>query len=577
MNHIYRVITLNAFITLFFLNSVIAQNSVSIACGGPVAPVNMNYRYPLNMAVSLSGNYGELRNDHFHCGIDFRVGGVSGAPVFAAERGYVSRISVSPSGYGNALYITHPDGYVSVYGHLYCFNERIEKYVLGKQYENEEFRLDVTLTPDVFPVGKGEMIGKAGNTGSSGGPHLHFEIRDTSNVPLNVFERRFLTIVDKTPPVINGVEFFGYSKDTGVVKNYRIGADRGKDGVIKLPAESYIAVDAVDKQEGTNAKLAVNEYKVYLDTALIYWLKIGEVPFGHGKYINSLIEYALKNSSGKYMIKSYVEPGNMFKEKIRFKNGGLIILEDTLVHKVRVEVSDYLKNKSSKVYSVKRDDAVFAGAVKDTMQENFMAWYLPGFYSAGGLDVYIPPASLYNSIYFTADTAALRITEFSPVWKLHSPDIPLHFPAQVLVKCDIPDSLASKVMLARVGKEGRLYPAGGVYIAAEGGVRARISSFGDYTVAADIIPPGIIPSFADNAVLKGNNISFRIRDDLSGIKSYRVEIDGHWVLGELDGKTDRVTVPLRKARIKRGKKHYLQITVTDNSGNVSHLRRAFTW
>lgn len=561
---------LNALITLFSFVSY-AQAPVS----GPENKVN--YRYPLEVPMNLSGNYGELRSNHFHGGIDFRIGGVVGASIFATETGYISRISVSPSGYGNALYITHPNGYVSVYGHMLAFNDKIQSYVRDKQYESEAFRQDLVLDPGVFPVSKGEFIGKAGNSGSSGGPHLHFEIRDTANVPLNVFEHEFLTIRDNTPPVINRVAFFGYSKDTGVVSTYYIGQRTGTEGVVKLPPVSYIAVDAVDKQEGTTAKLAVNEYKVYLDTTLIYWLRIGDVPFEYDRYINSLMEYSLRQSAGKYMIKSYVEPGNMFCDRIQSVNDGLIVLRDSLPHKVKVEVLDHRQNRRAHIYTVQRDDAAFAGVCTDTLKANFMAWHLPGFYSTEGLEVRIPQAALYNSIYFRADTAASRLTPFAPVWRLHSPEVALHFPAEVSVKCNVPDSLASKALLVQVGKGGKLYPAGGNYDPVQKQIKTKISSLGEYTVALDMKAPVIICSIANNAVVKGNKITFIIRDELSGIKDYRVEIDGHWVLAELDGKTSRVTVPLQYARIKKGGKHNLTMTVTDNSGNIARLKRTFTW
>lgn len=560
---------LNAIVILSSFMPVAAQTpNVTTADG-------VNYRYPLNVTMSLSGNYGELRSNHFHGGIDFRVGGVVGATIFATERGYVSRISVSPTGYGNALYITHPNGYVSVYGHMLCFNDKIQKYVREKQYECESFIQNIEFTPDIFPIVKGEEIGKAGNTGSSGGPHLHFEIRDTSNLSLNVFKRGFLSIPDKTPPVINSVVFYGCSKDTGIVQSYYIGKQTA--GVIKLPEFSYIAIDAVDKQEGTAAKLAVNEYRVYLDTSLIYSLEIGEIPFERDRYINSVMEYDQRSSAGKYMIKSYVEPGNMFRDRIKHKNDGLIILKDTLPHKVTVEVLDYLKNKTVKSYIVKRDDILFAGISTDTLKCNFMAWYLPGFYNRDGLDIHIPQASLYNSIYFKADTAQCRVTKFSPLWNIHQPKVPLHFPMDISVKCTVPDSLASKVILAQVTNSGKLYSAGGNYDSVAGVVKAKLSSFGNYTVAVDIVPPKITPSIANNAIVKGDKITFIIKDELSGIKKYRVEIDGHWVLTEFDSKTNRLTLPLQYAKIKKGGKHNLVITITDNANNVSVVKRNFTW
>lgn len=532
-----------------------------------------DFKYPLNVPMSLSGNYGELRSNHFHGGVDFRVGGVVGAPILSTEDGYVSQISVSPSGYGNALYITHANGFVSVYGHMLCFTDKIQEYVREKQYATNEFRQTLTLTPDIFPVKKGDVIGKAGNTGSSGGPHLHFEIRDSANVPLNIFARKFFTIPDKTPPVITSVVFYGCSKDTGVVNSYHIGAP--VEGLIHLPELSYVTIDAIDKQEGTAAKLAVSEYKVYLDTTLIYALNIGEVPFEWGRYINSLMDYD-RRMAGKYMIKSYVEPGNMLKDRILYKNDGLIILKDSLKHKLKIEVLDYLKNKTVRNYTVIRDDKAAKVNPADTVKANFMAWYLPGLYSTNGLEVHIPQASLYSSIYFQVDTAQTRVTQYAPLWRVHRSIVPLHFPMEIRIQSNLADSLRSKAFITQVSSGGRLSYAGG-QCDSIGWVKTKVSSFGNYTVAMDITPPKITPSIANNAIVKGNKISFVIGDNLSGVNTYSVEIDGHWSLAELDGKSSRLTVPLQYAKIKKGGKHNLIITVIDNVGNKAVVKRSFTW
>ena len=252
-----------------------AQESAPAAGG-----VKMDFRYPLDVAMSLSGNYGELRSNHFHGGIDFRVGGVVGAPIYATESGYVSRITIGPSGYGNALYITHPNGYVTVYGHMHCFADEIAAFVREKQYEKESFRQDISLTPEQFPVKKGQFIGKAGNTGSSGGPHLHFEIRDENNTNTNAFARGYLNIPDNLPPIFNNILFYGFEHKDGVPESYYIGMP--SNGAIRLPEHSYICIDAVDKQQGTNAKLAVNEYKVFLDDDLIYHFTLGRTRMNAG-------------------------------------------------------------------------------------------------------------------------------------------------------------------------------------------------------------------------------------------------------------------------------------------------------
>lgn len=536
---------------------------------------SVNFRYPLDVPMSLSGDYGELRGNHFHSGIDFRVGGVSGAPIYAAERGYISKISVSPTGYGNALYITHPNGYVSVYGHLQKYADEIQKHVVAKQYEKESFRIDLEFTPEEFPVEKGQLVAYAGNTGSSGGPHLHFEIRNGENVPLSVLERDYVTAVDNMDPVLNRVDFYGYVNVFGAPRTFRVLRPRDANAAIAVPQYFYVAIDAIDKMEGTHAKLAVNEYKVYLDSDLVYHLTIGEVPFEESKYINSLIEYSRRFNERKSAIKTYVEPGNLLSYKIERKNDGILFLPDTLPHKVKIELLDYKKNRFSKTYTVKRGDSLYIDKIKARPQGTHMAWHMANVYERGGFRISIPPASLYRNIYFQLDSAESRITPFAPVWRVHTGEVPLHSGATIQIAYSGPDSLASKALIASCGANGRLYGIGGRY--ENGVVKAKISTFGNYTIALDQDAPEIIPNFKNGAVLRGNAVSFVIRDRLSGIGSYRVEIDGHWVLARFDAKTARLTVPLKEAKIKRGITHKLQITVVDNKGNQTVVKRNFKW
>lgn len=570
ISHFKRVMMLASVVTLSFFD-IFAQEPGDRVTGNPVT----EFIYPLDVTMSLSGNYGELRSNHFHAGIDFRVGGVVGAPIYATADGYVSRITVGPSGYGNALYIKHRNGYVSVYGHMHCFKDEIAEFVREKQYESESFRQDITLSPEQFPVRQGDFIGKAGNTGSSGGPHLHFEIRDENNQCTNAFARGYLSIPDNLPPTFRNVVFYGLERVNGVPESYYIGMPN--NGAIALPQHSYVCIDAYDRQEGTNAKLAVNEYKVWLDTTLLYHFTVGEVPSSMGRDINSLIEFKQKVVRGRTYVKSYVEPGNLLQDRIKGCNYGIISLQDTLKHKVRIEVKDIENNKSVKSYSVKRVDSLFTGKIPDTLQVNYGAWFLPNFYKIEGFKLYIPQGVLYNSINLSVDTLPNRITPFAPVWSVATNRIALRKAVSVTLGCNLPDSLIGKAFVAHVYKGGSLGYAGGKYDTLKREMRANVLSLGEFTVAVDLDAPEITPTIANNAVVKGNTIVFRLRDRLSGIKSYRVEIDGHWVLAEQDAKTRRIIIPLQHARIVKGKKHSLEFVAVDNCGNESRMKRVFTW
>ncbi len=571
INVLKRVMMLSSIVALFLFASA-PENVYAQESGNR----EMKFRYPLDVPMSLSGNYGELRSNHFHGGIDFRVGGVVGAPIHATEEGYISRVTVGPSGYGNAIYIQHPNGYLSVYGHMHCFKDELAEYVRERQYEQESFRQDISFTPEQFPVQKGDYIGKAGNSGSSGGPHLHWEVRDGKNNPTDPFLRGYLSIPDKLPPTFRSILFYGFEHVDGVAESYYIG--NPKEGVTLLPQHSYVCIDAVDKQEGTNAKLAVSEYKVWLDTTLVYHFTLGEVPSAWGRDINSLIEFKQKVVRGRTYVKSYVEPGNLLQDRIKSTNSGVITLSDTLKHKVKIEVRDIENNRATKSYTVKRVDSLFVGKLADSLERKDIAlWFLPNFHIADGLNLYIPKGSLYNSIYLNVDTLQNRVTPFAPVWNIATDRIALRRAVSVSLRCNLPDSLVSKAFLAHVYRNGKLGYAGGKYDTLKREMSANVLSLGSFTVGVDLVPPQITATLKDNAVVQGSSIVFRMRDNLSGIKDYKVEIDGHWVLAEHDAKTRRVIIPLQHARIKRGTKHTLVFEVEDNCGNVSTIKRRFTW
>ena len=204
-----------------------------------------------------------------------------------------------------------------------------------------------------------------------------------------------------------------------------------------------------------------------------------------------------------------------------------------------------------------------------------MAWYLANVYEDEGFKITLPPAVLYRSIYFTADTMEKRINGYSPVWRIHSPEVPLHNPATVYMEYEGPDSLASKALLASVRRDGKLSGAGGKVV--NGELVAKLHSFGIYTIAIDTEAPSVVPNFKNGAVLKRDRIAFTIKDKLSGINNYRVEIDGHWVLAEFDAKNARLAVPLGEAKIKKGTMHKLKISVADNKGNKKVSNYKFKW
>lgn len=537
------------------------------------------YRIPLDLPVSLSGSYGELRTTHFHAGIDLRVGGVSGASVFAAKSGYISRISVSPTGYGNSIYITHKDGMTTLYGHLHDFAPAIAKWVRERQYEMESF--SVNLYPDslIFPLNRGDFIGRAGNSGSSGGPHLHFEVRDTeTQIPLNPITEAGINVPDNIPPVINKVNFYSISNPFTLPKRELLASYTGEwPDVIPVSDTFYVAVASIDKQNNTSARLAVSHYKYYLNDSLIFSFIPDRVPFDQGRYINSVVEYSEKQLNGVSMIKSFVEPGGGLKQNIESAGSGLFVLTDDNEHNVKIEVIDEHNNLTRRLFKVKRgditqhslftDSAALAGGI-------VMPWFIPNRFESDGIRFMLPPGALYSSILFTAESITFN---GNPAWRVHNNSTPLHNPARIALNADhIPQHLTDKAVIAIINSNGTTSSLGGTF--KNGWVESSTGTFGNFTIIADTVPPKISATFKEGSNLAGRAyIRFTVTDDISGIYEYRVVIDDKWILTAYDPKNRRLETELKSDKISRGKRHKIVLTVSDRKGNTNTFKSSFIW
>ena len=519
---------------------------------------------PLDVPMSFAGNYGELRHDHFHGGVDWRVGGKVGDPVHAVKSGYVSRVSVSPWGYGNGLYITHPDGTTSVYGHLLAFREDISRRVEAEQYARESFSVNLTFGPDEFPVRQGDIVGQVGSTGSSAGPHLHLEIRDTEkDIPLNYISRDVYKPLDKQAPQFHRVCFYGL--DTLPVReSWRIHELKNPMAVrdtLRLPAASYVVIDATDRQDGTTGKLAVEEYRVLLDDTLLFAFKVGDVPFDKGRYIKSMIEYGESSHGGRDLVKSRVDPNNLLSDRITSRNDGLILLEDDAMHSVRLEAIDEHGNRSAVRFRVRRDDTISAPERDTSFQWRPWLWYTQNIVSDSTMCYCLPAGALYNDINFPYRKVAGPDPArgiYSDVWQIGSPDIPLQMPGELEIVADIPDGLEGKAYMARYGSQ-----------LTWAGTKVR---FGTYCVAVDTIPPVIGFLGSKGNIVSGSTIRARIRDNASGVASARVEIDGKWYLSMLRGAV--LSLQLKEDRLKRGR-HTITVYATDLCDNESQETSVF--
>lgn len=539
---------------------------------------------PLRLPFSFSGNFGELRPSHFHSGLDFRTQGRTGIPVYAAKEGYVSRISVSATGYGNALYLTHPDGNTTVYGHLSRFIPHLEEYVKDKQYYTENFQINVSLTPGEYDVKKGELIAWSGNTGNSGGPHLHFEVRNTKSERAQNPLFYIPGIKDNSAPAILSLYIYPLSSDGHVnrsssKKRFLItkspnGYSISNNPTVEVFGKIGFGIQANDDYGGIGIKCGIYAANLICDGKTVFGFKMDNFSLGQTRYANSQMDYEEEVLKNRKIQRLYKQQGNELDIYNPDNDGGVLELRDGKVHNIQIIVSDAFHNKSSlkfKILSrkyplpeIKFPSSVVFNYNKENKFEN------------EEVKVAIPEGALYDSFNFFYGSSPKRNGCFSKTVEIHDPTVPLQKPMSISIKTkDLPENLEDKSLIVRFNEEGQRSAVGGEY--SNGWVSVQCNEFGNYAVAIDTIPPVIIPlSIKDHKTLsESGGIRFRIGDNLSGIKVFRGEIDDKWMLFEYNPKTRIITHTFDRNRMEFGKTHHLTLSLTDNKQNKSTYTATF--
>lgn len=535
-------------------------------------------RKPMDIPVLLSGNFGELRSNHFHSGIDFKTQGVEGKPIHSVQDGYVSRISVSPWGYGNGLYITHPDGTTTVYGHLQKFSQKITAYLKEKQYEQESFNVNLSLTPDELPVKEGELVALSGNTGSSGGPHLHFEVRDTeTEEPMDPIEYYKDLIKDTQAPKIQGIMVYSMP-GKGVVNGSRrklelklVTAKNGKQtltGKIEAWGEIGLAVKGYDYMDNTSNIYGIKDITLTADSQVIFHSNLDRFAFDESRYLNSFTDFEESKEHRSFYIKSFVDPGNRLRF-IESLNRGILTIDEPRTYHLTYQLADAFGNTTQLSIRIEGKEQPIPEI--DTENTELFHWWSDNRFGAKGIRLTIPKGNLYDDLYFhysvKEDSAALGATHI-----LHNKPVAFHKSAKLSLRLQT-DTLENKQQYGIVRlQNGRRSWTGGVY--RNGWVDADIKEMGSYTLGQDLVPPTITPLNPATWVSK-QAIALRLSDNLSGVQTYRGEIDGQYVLFEMNSKSV-ITYHFDKERLARGK-HTLKLVVTDACGNQSTYTYPFTW
>lgn len=548
----------------------------------PIAPDY--FTVPVKIPVFLSGNFAELRPNHFHAGIDFKTQGRTGLPIYSAADGFISRISVSATGYGNALYVNHPNGTTTVYGHLSSFAPQIEDYIRRIQYEKETFAIDQTVPEGILPVKKGEQIAKGGNSGSSAGPHLHFEIRRTKEqLMLNPLLFN-MPVKDKTKPLIQALMVYPVSDDASVSGKqipqrfetilagnaYQLKTKQ----TIPVSGKIGFGIQTIDLLDGSANKCGIYSIKLSVDDQLIYSFTMDEYKLEESRYINSHIDYERAVRYGQRLYRTWLEPGNKLNIYDTVEKRGIFKAVDGQQHQVKYEVTDVHGNASSLSFSVQAQKSPVTE--KEPTGEMFK-YNRSNHIRNDELEFSVPDGTLYNDVDFIYVRKTTLPKFLSPTYQLHTPYVALHHACPLKIKADhIPEHLQSKVMLAQIDPvSGRIFSATGKYV--DGWVEGNIRVLGNYALAADTVAPKIVPlSIAEKKTLTdANALKFKVTDNLSGIETYRGTIDGQWVLFEYDLKNNLISYSFDKKRFSFNKKHTLIFEVTDYKGNTSTYKANF--
>ena len=562
---------------------------------------------PFDFPLLLSGNFGELRSNHFHGGLDFKTQGKVGKPLLAIADGYISKVTVTPGGYGNALYITHDNGYTSVHGHLDSFLPEIARLVKEKQYREQSFVVALEFGPEEFRVRQGEVVAYAGNTGYSFGPHLHMEIRTTdTNEPIDPLSFYKDKIADNIPPRATHIMIYG-AKDNGKITSVgdskdvkevddkiifkaraseqesssleplqqtqpRLNHVNSQPSTLNPQPSSLIiawgrigtAISANDYMDGTTNNYGVRYVRLYVDDKLVSHSDVNRFAFSEDRLINSWTDYHVQRSTGRWYMRSTIDEYNDLRLLHAGDDRGWVTIDEERDYHFRYELEDLYGNTTIYRFIVRGKQMELSRRMPNYFYR--MDASRDNRFCAGGLELWIPQGQLFEDVDLDYDVQPSD-TDQTDIYQLTTMRVPLRKSAEltlpVIPKGDVD---AKKLYVARVDGERRIY-SGGTY--KYGRITASISELGTYTVCADTIAPKITP-IGESTWKKQGRVVFRIADGETGIRDYRGMIDGKWVLFKYSSKTARLTCDLKAEGIARGK-HKVEVVVTDMRGNVKKL------
>lgn len=535
------------------------------------------FRNPLAVPIQLAGNYGELRPNHFHAGIDIKTQQKENLPVYAAADGYVSRIGVSHTGYGNVLHITHPNGYTTTYGHLNRFFPALEQYIKQQQYAAESWATDLKIPADKFPVKKGDFVAWSGNTGASGGPHVHFEIRDTrSEKPLNPLLFGF-DIPDTKAPEVFRIAIYDmdrsiYDQTPTILALKKVNGEYvPATPLVKVrTALAGIGLNAVDRMSNVPNSYGIYEVVMFDRDVPNSGFQIDNIGFDESRYINAHTDYKMRKGGGPWLQLLFSVPGNKLEIYKDVQGDGTIDLSDGTPHPVKLLVKDAYGNSSTVKFSLQQS----GDAPEPTQCANTMYAESRNIFENNQVEFFLEENSLYDRICFNYAEipAGEKSKSYSSIFRLHTALVPLHSNFTLHIKPDrpIPAAQQHKVVMVREGLGETIVGT----TLEKGWYVGQFREFGNFHLEVDTIAPkvALLGGVKSGANLsRAAKLSFAISDN-SGIRAYRAELDGKWLMFSRRGNVISYTFD---EHCKAGK-HSLHLLVTDIAGNTKEQTITFT-
>ncbi len=537
------------------------------------------FRDPLDIPITLAGNFGELRPGHFHMGLDIKTMARVNLQVHAAGDGYVARVKIEPAGFGRAIYINHPNGYTTLYAHLNDFNPALETYIKQQQYKLESWSVFLNIPPNLFPVKKGDFIAYSGTTGGSQAPHLHFEIRRTFN-DINLNPLLFgVPLLDNTKPVLLKLAMYDRSKSTYEQAPKLIPVKISGGAYITTPliiqsvsSKVSFAIQAFDTHNGSANKLGIYEAWLYDNDQLVSGFKIESISYNDTRYVNAHIDYKTRAGGGPFLQHLSALPGYLNSIYTKGKGDGVVDLSDAGIHSIKIVVKDAYENTSELKTAIQ-----FKGPVVKAPQQAGKMFYplMLDVFDAEDCEFYMGENCLYDSVHIIyTRSASSGLASVSAVHSIGSKYIPLHDSFVVRIKPTqivAPDKLKHVVMQRYAGSDKDVEQV----VWQNGWASAKFRNFGSFQLLLDEQPPTILPIGITNGanLSRASRIAFTIHDNLESFNNFRAELDGKWLRFTNDkGRTfiynfDEMCPPGQ---------HTLKVSVEDEAGNSATQTYNFT-